>query len=194
MRPALFKKLVLNHRLFSIHEVTMKRFYLFFCYSFIVFWGSLAIAFATPIHDNSSGGGAFTCGATGLDNGHRHFFGESPSGRFTGFPGPPGIGKYNLGSAVYALKFDKKAQKSKFQNQHGNMEDDQGFSNPVPSTLFLLGTGMIGLVAFRRKKPDKRIDARRQNPEGRRSKIPAGRNLSVIIKDHAKPSIQHGRA
>jgi hypothetical protein len=131
-----------------MYEVIMKRRCLSFCCGLFVFWGSLSIAFATPIHDHMGGGD----GGAGCDNDNRHFVGEAASDRFAGFPGQSGIGKYNNGSADSAFKNDKNSRKSKSPNPNGNTEEDQGFSNPVPSTLFLLGTGLIGLAAFRRKR------------------------------------------
>jgi hypothetical protein len=135
-----------------MYEVTMKCRCLFFCCIFIIFWGSLSIVFATPILDRKDGGDSFTSGEAGFENGNRHFSRESAKDCFAGFPGQSGIGKYNNGSADSAFKDDKNARKSKSPNPHGNMEEDQGLSNPVPSTLFLLGAGLIGLAAFRRKR------------------------------------------
>ena len=122
-----------------MREVTMKRLCLYFCCSFLVFWGSISFADATPMHDDKGGG------VTWDDTGVVH-----DNGQFSGGSGPA---RYNAGSIVPAFEDEKEAQETKNRNQNEYTEKGREVSNPAPATLFLLGTGLIGLAAFRRKRP-----------------------------------------
>ena len=126
----------------------MKQLCLYICCSFILFLSSISIAAATPIHDNKCGG-AFTFDGTGFEYGDGHFFGKP---EFDCFPGESEIWKYDFGNAVFAFEINKNFREFEPQNQRGNVEEDWKVSNSVPGTLLLLGTGLIGLAAFRRKR------------------------------------------
>ena len=121
-----------------MYEGTMKQLWLFFCYIALFFAGCTSVAVALPIHDGVGEGG--------------HFFQWPATGRFACLPGQLGPGEYNVGDAVCAFNIEKNAWNSKSQYQHDFIDDGHEVSNPVPTPLILLGTGLIGLAVFRRKK------------------------------------------
>ena len=108
------------------------------------------MAAATPIHDIEGGSPAFD--GTGCLRGSGNFYGETASGGDVCLPGQSGVHKRYPKGAVSAFEIEGNDLEPQYPIRADLLEAGREVTNPAPATLFLLGTGLIGLAAFRRKR------------------------------------------
>lgn len=134
-----------------MYEVNVKGLFLLFCSGFIFLSGSIFTAVATPIHDAEDGGIALDGTRSACDNGR--LYGVPASDCFVRFPSQSEVGASHFKSFVSAFENAKNTRHANNQHRDDDAKTNREVHNPAPATLFLLGTGLIGLAAFRRKRP-----------------------------------------